>query len=149
MADSLLSEAVLLECEKGEVIIKEGDHTKFFCLLLKGAVDIVKEGKKIATIKNAGELLGELALVMEHARTATVVASMHTFCLKVEADFLDNLAPTESNAFFAKMYQFVAQLLGERLEESSHHIAQLEEKVRVLSGGNGAGSDDEPPVYRI
>ena len=151
MADSVLSKAVLLECEAGETLIKEGDDTKFFCILLKGAVKIVKDGKKIAEVSESGQMLGELAMVTEHARTASVVAVRHTFCLKVEPDFLEGVSDSEGNAFYARLYQFVAQLLGERLEEAAAHIAKLEEKIRVLSGGSVSedSGGGEPGVYRI
>ena len=48
--DKLLGNALLLECDAGETLIIEGDDSKFFCILLKGSMDVIKDGKKI---KNA------------------------------------------------------------------------------------------------
>lgn len=150
MADTLLTDAVLLECDPGDTLISEGDDSRFFCILLKGAVDILKDGEKVNTIRHSGEILGEMALATENPRSASVVAKTHAFCLKVEPDFLDGLNEAERNGFFAKLYQFVVRLLGERLEQSSNRIAQLEEKVATFSGGSTEDADgDGPKVYRI
>ena len=148
--DRLLSQAVILECERGDTLIEEGDDSKFFCVLLKGAVDIIKEGEKVNRIHDSGEIIGEMALATENPRSASVVAATHVYCLKIEPDFLEKLGETERAGFFAKLYQFVAKLLGERLEESSKRIAQLEEQIATFSGvvKDGGDSDDER-VYRI
>ena len=70
MIDTLLSDAVLLECNPGETIISEGDDSKFFCILLRGTVDITKDGEKVAQLAQAGEIVGELALATENTRSA-------------------------------------------------------------------------------
>lgn len=152
--DKLLSGAVLLECEAGDAVISEGDESKFFCILLKGAMDVVKDGEKVTRIGEPGEILGELALVNDSRRSASIVAAAHWSCLKIEPEFLDGLNDAEQNGFFAKLYQFVTKLLGERLEESSTRIAELEQQVHELSGAAGsskAGAGDEPEAgtYRL
>ena len=141
--DNLLTDAVLLECNPGDKIISEGDHSKFFCILLKGAMDIVKDGKKVNCISDSGAMLGELALVNDSARSASVVAATHSFCLKVEPGFLEGLNDAERNGFYARLYQFVSKLLGERLEESTKRIVDLEKKLGV------GDLDSEPDVYRL
>jgi CRP-like cAMP-binding protein len=149
IVDKVLAEAVLLECEAGEKIIKEGDSSKFFCILLKGAVDIVKGGKKLSSISHSGEMLGELALVNDHHRMASVVASTHSFFLKIEPEFLDTMDDAERNGFYAKLYQFVSRILGERLEEASEKILKLENKILKLSGISEDGDSGAPAVYRL
>ena len=152
--DKLLAEAVLLECDPGDTVISEGDESKFFCILLKGAMDVVKDGERITRIREAGQILGELALVNDSRRSASVLAATHSFCLKIVPEFLDGLSDAERNGFFAKLYQFVTRLLGERLEESSARIAQLEQQVDELSGSPASrkrpdDADDQPGVYRL
>lgn len=148
LIDRLLTDTVLLECEPGDSIIQEGERTKFFCILLRGAMDIVKNGKTVSRVSNSGDMLGELALVSDTARTATVVAAKNSFCLKIEPDFLEGLNDAERNGFYAALYQFVAKILSDRLEESSRKIAQLEE----LTGNPGVGASksvSEESVYRL
>ena len=147
--DKLLGNALLLECDAGETLIIEGDDSKFFCILLKGSMDVIKDGKKITRISNSGEMLGELALVNDRARTASVIAATHSFCLKVEPKFLDGLSDAERNGFYAKLYQFVAKILGDRLDERTARIAHLEKRISELSGDDGDGDGGEPSVFRL
>lgn len=147
--DKLLGEAVLLECDPGDTIVEENDETQFFCILLKGAVKIMKDGKEVSRLSDFGEMLGEMALATEHGRSASMIAASHVFCLKVEPEFLDDLSEADRNGFFAQLYRFVVKLLGERLEESSQRIASLEERLREFTGRNDASDDGDTPVFRI
>ena len=74
--DGLLSESVLLECNPGDTIISEGDDSKFFCILLKGAMEILKDGKQVNQVSDSGAMVGELALVTDSTRNASVVAKV-------------------------------------------------------------------------
>ena len=78
--DKLLSGAVLLECEAGDAVISEGDESKFFCILLKGTMDVVKDGERVTRIGEPGEVVGELALVNDCRRCASFVAATLSFC---------------------------------------------------------------------
>jgi CRP-like cAMP-binding protein len=151
--DKLLAESVLLECDAGDTVISEGDDSKFFCILLKGVMNVVKDGEQVTRIGEPGQILGELALVNDSRRNASVVAANHSFCLRVEPEFLDGLSDAERNGFFAKLYQFVTRILGERLEQSAKRIVQLEQQVHQLSGTPAdpqlPTEDDEPGVYRL
>ena len=133
--DAILTNMVVLECEKGDVIIEEGDDSKYFCILLKGAVDITKGGERVAHLYGAGEMLGELALLSGERRTASVVAAGHAFCLKVEPSFLDDLSAVGRKAFYAVIYRFATKLLGERLDACSRRVAELEDELRQIREG--------------
>lgn len=67
-------EAVLQEhFHKGEIIFDEGDFGDKFYSIVKGEAEIVKDGKVLATIEQ-GEIFGEVALLEDSARTATIRA---------------------------------------------------------------------------
>lgn len=61
--------------EKGEVIFNEGDIGDYFYIIVKGEVEIVKKSgsdfERVA-ILSAGEYFGEMAILRDQKRSATV-----------------------------------------------------------------------------
>ena len=60
-----------LDVREGEVLTNEGDSGREFFLLVEGAADVRRNGRRINTIQ-AGDFFGEIALVSNRPRTATV-----------------------------------------------------------------------------
>jgi NADH:ubiquinone reductase (H+-translocating) len=58
----------------GETIFDQGDFGTKLYVVVKGEVEIVSGGKRLAAL-GPGEIFGEVALVSDHARTATVRAA--------------------------------------------------------------------------
>ena len=55
------------------MFIREGEHGREFFALIEGKVDVRKRGRKLK-IKGGEEFFGEIALISEAPRNATVVA---------------------------------------------------------------------------
>lgn len=62
-----------LEVEPGKVLCKEGEIGHEFFVIIDGKVNVSRKGRRVAT-RGSGEFLGEIALLEEMPRTATVVA---------------------------------------------------------------------------
>jgi CRP-like cAMP-binding protein len=88
--DLLLSRLVPVSVQPREDIIREGEHGDRFYLVRSGKVEIVQDGKVIAT-RAAGEAFGEIALLMNIPRTATVRAAEPTELLTLSADDFEML----------------------------------------------------------
>jgi CRP-like cAMP-binding protein len=63
-----------LDLREGTVITREGRPGREFFVLVSGTADVTKKGKKIAKL-GAGEWFGEIALLTDSPRTATVTAT--------------------------------------------------------------------------
>jgi CRP-like cAMP-binding protein len=69
------------------VLTRQGAPGREFFVLLDGTVDVVRDGKQVNTL-GAGEFFGELALVSNIPRTATVTATSEIRALVVvDRDF--------------------------------------------------------------
>ena len=68
--------------EPGAVIVKQGDPGVGFFMIMEGRVDVGHDGHKIREM-GPGEFFGEMALMEERIRTATVTAKERTRCLQL------------------------------------------------------------------
>jgi hypothetical protein len=74
---TLLNYSCIVELEAGEVIMRRGDRGSWMYFLLNGKLAVYHDEPEPGTSLNyisAGELLGDLALLCEHERKATVAA---------------------------------------------------------------------------
>jgi CRP-like cAMP-binding protein len=62
-----------LEVPPGKVLCKEGDLGREFFVIVDGEVEVTTSGTRVAT-RTGGEFFGEIALLEETPRTATVTA---------------------------------------------------------------------------
>ena len=75
----------------GDVIVKEGDEGVGFFLITSGTVTVTKEGHELAKL-GAGDVFGEMALLDNFRRSATVTATEPTTTLAMlRSDFIAEL----------------------------------------------------------
>jgi CRP/FNR family cyclic AMP-dependent transcriptional regulator len=70
--------------EAGQTVVHEGDPATVLYLIVSGHAAVEQEGRKVGSM-GPGEFFGELALIEEHGRTATVVAEDELDCLVISA----------------------------------------------------------------
>ena len=62
-----------LEVESGTVLCREGEIGREFFVIVDGKVKVTRKGRRVA-IRGGGDFVGEIALLEEIPRTATVTA---------------------------------------------------------------------------
>ena len=81
----------------GRVVIAEGEHADRFYAIVDGSFDVSIDGRHIRTFRR-GDGFGEVALLADVARTATVTAATAGALLAIErAPFLTAITGTESS----------------------------------------------------
>ena len=131
--DDVLNSSNLLQCDIGDAIIQEGTIDSRIYILLSGTLEVRVGGKHVANIARSGEVFGELALVNQDKRLASVVAATKAVCLAVDQKFLQDIHPRDEDpAFYAALYEFVARLIAKKLDATSRYLAGVEKELREL-----------------
>jgi CRP/FNR family transcriptional regulator, cyclic AMP receptor protein len=99
-----------MEVEEGKVLTREGQSGSEFFVIVDGEVSVTKNGQEIRTL-GPGDFFGEIALLEDTPRTATVVAK----------------TPLR---FFVLTRRSFRSLLAHQPELEQKVLAALEERVR-------------------
>jgi CRP-like cAMP-binding protein len=83
--EELASKLVVVTTSAGEQVVREGDAGDRFYLIASGEVDGSAEGRAVATL-GPGDYFGEIALLRDVPRTATVVAKTDARLHALERD---------------------------------------------------------------
>jgi len=71
--------------EAGEVVIREGDRGDRFYVVESGEIEVTKDGRHVASL-GPGDFVGEIALLRDVPRTATVTATAATVLQSLDRD---------------------------------------------------------------
>ncbi len=84
------------EHDVGETIFEKGDKSDDLHVVLSGKVDVIDEGRTMASIE-AGGLLGEMAWISDEPRSATAVVVEPTSLITLSDDVFKNLVSKEAS----------------------------------------------------
>ncbi|MGE5049256.1 MAG: cyclic nucleotide-binding domain-containing protein, partial [Deltaproteobacteria bacterium] len=113
--------------DKGQQIIREGEQGDELFVLFRGKVDVLKNGMLIAQLK-AGGHFGEMGLVDQAPRSATVVATEETSAVSIDRESLLKLMRRDSLLSVKLLWSFV-QVLSERLRNTNEALAGLKQEL--------------------
>ncbi len=85
---ALIEGVVVRDFDEGDTILKQGEKGLSLFVIVRGQVEVMLEGppqKEIATL-GEGAFFGELALLTDFPRSATVIAQVDTQCLEISRD---------------------------------------------------------------
>jgi CRP-like cAMP-binding protein len=102
----------------GEPIVKEGDEGVGFFLITEGQVEVTRGGTALNTLRQ-GDFFGEMALLDNHRRSATVTATAPTTCLGMSR--WDFVAELRSNPDLAVE---MLQVMSRRLREVDERVSE-------------------------
>jgi CRP-like cAMP-binding protein len=83
--ERILAELIRLDVPAGEVLIREGEPGDRFYVVAEGRAEVVRDGAVIAE-RGPGEYFGEIALLRDVPRTATITALTPMRMIAIERD---------------------------------------------------------------
>ena len=127
-----LADGETFPLKAGNPVFREGDLGSAFYVVLAGEVVVqkVRDGEIFELARlGPGECFGEMALVRNDVRTATVFAEKDCMTLRFERERVDD---SPQSAYF--IYRNIARILASRLDESSVMLADLVFQHKNITG---------------
>lgn len=119
----LIASAEKVTVAKGSAFFEDGELGESFYVLVGGQADVEKlverQVVRLTTLK-PGDVFGEMTLIGENVRSATVRATLDCVALHFSAARLG-----AHPGLVATLYLNIAKTLSERLKASSEELAQL------------------------
>lgn len=140
--EALAAESDRRVLRRGEVLVREGDPSDGFFIVLSGRFTVHKRGTtgSVAQI-GQGELVGEVGFFAGVPRTATVLAARDSIVLEIRGDHFEKAAEA-----LPSLRQAVTTFLARRFAMQSPSSSRLSEpaKIRTLAIVPAGGSRLSP-----
>ncbi|MDJ0784534.1 MAG: cyclic nucleotide-binding domain-containing protein [Desulfosarcinaceae bacterium] len=131
----LLRLSKIRQYEAGEAIIQEGDRDTWLYFLLSGEVRISKEGEEISTIGRRGDLFGEMRIIDDRSRSATVTAIDKVVALAVDTSAKSRMATSDGKDerldFLLLLYRIFAEYMTLRLRLTNEELVKAKKAVKA------------------
>jgi len=129
---NLLPVAKKISCKPGEEILVQGQKNKDIYILIKGTLLVYADGEYIATLKQKGDLIGEMSVITNKPCSATVKADkdVELICIDVtefDADDDIKISPVQHT-----LYRIFNKVLSEKLASTNEKAKQFEIVNREL-----------------
>lgn len=127
--EQLLRVSKLRFYDEGDIISTEGEQDNWVYILLDGEVIISKRESKLATINNPGEVFGELTMIDNHPRSATISVENKAVCLAININLVDDMQAKERYAFFPFFFLTLTNALSSRLRATDEELTRLKAEL--------------------
>lgn len=132
---AFMSERVAFDA--GKALCRQGDYADAAYLILEGEADIIVEtptGPITVATLGANDIVGEMAILCDVPRTATVQAKDRLVVLRIAKDPFMRMVRE-----FPNMAMSIMRELAHRLELTNNQLRTVTSEVRRLQATNGHG----------
>lgn len=126
----ILAKSRIRQYDEDELIIPEGAYDKSIYILIMGDIRVMKQGAEIARMKHSGDIFGELAMINDDVRSASVYANQLTHCLIIDISTFNAMNAEERNAIYSIIYRVFAEILADRLRDTSEELAHTQDELQ-------------------
>jgi len=148
----LLRLSKIRQYDDGEQIIQEGDMDPWLYFLLSGKIRISKAGEDIGDINKKGEIFGEMRVVDDQSRSASVYAVGETVCLAVDTSAGNRLTTSEEKDerldFLLLLYRIFAEYMTARLRLTNEELVRAKRDAKQAPMAKASEPKPKPKSKR-
>jgi CRP-like cAMP-binding protein len=134
--DSVRGLCFEMHFEDGETIVREHSSTADMFVLLEGAVRVEKVDehghKRELAVLEPETIFGEISMILERPRTATVRANGHTRVIRVDGERFRELREDQHIAALKVAYN-ILEMLAARQSATNQHLLALADELEEQS----------------
>jgi CRP-like cAMP-binding protein len=122
----------------GDVIVREREEANEMYILADGKVGVFIHDKQIDTIKEKGQIIGEMGFILNESRTATLIADEDTSLIVVDTSHIRNFFESNKEIFLqmvltlAKRETYLCSLVNELSELISQVQPDMELEMKQV-----------------
>ncbi len=126
--------------EKGEIVFKEGSSGDNFFIILEGSIEIFKNydtpDRDLLAVYGKGQLFGEIALIDDLPRSATVITREPTRLLSISRDNFNRIISEASTLSISIMKSISAKIRDSNenfiksLRERNRHLEEIHKQLK-------------------
>ena len=143
----ILKEGTVRKLVPDEVFIVEGEVANTAFLIVEGEVEIVRttgDSDVVVATRHAGELVGEMALMMEARRNATVRARTPAIVVEICADAFQTLLGSRPESAIT-----MVRTVWERLQSAEAHLVQHQKMAALGTIAAGLAHELNNPASAL
>ncbi len=116
----------VMDLPAGDTLFLEGSTSSYVCFVVKGALDVLKRvdvgGDVVLTTLREGRSIGEMSIIDDFPRSATVKAQTDATLVILTKDSFDRIATERPDLGF-EILKGLARLLSMNLRKTSARLA--------------------------
>ncbi|MEH6648400.1 MAG: Crp/Fnr family transcriptional regulator [Motiliproteus sp.] len=129
----------LVEYRDGEYLFRKQDPADAVYLIMRGNAEVVIEDEspgadadavQVALVRSEGELIGEMAVISQQSRSASIRAQGSLSVLCMEGEMFVQLLASNSDVALDVMRQ-----LSDKLAQAHESNSQMQQQLQALSTG--------------
>jgi hypothetical protein len=113
--------AHLARGKQGTYLTRRGERKAELYVLLNGRADVIREDGGVLRQHGRGDVVGEMGLVRDRPRSATVILAEDTDYLVLDGRFLNRL-PRQYPRIAAKVFLNLTRILSDRLQGTTEQL---------------------------
>lgn len=114
----LVDASTVIDCAIGSTLVRQGEIETSLYVILEGRFDVTLDGRTIARLTQ-GNHFGEMSLLTNHPRSASVCAVTDGRALRITSDYLQTFIAAHPQEGVHMMIT-LARELSERLRSTNH-----------------------------